>query len=378
MVAVFLAALAVINTGFAAALIVPSYVTRTVTGQIPDFAAFWAAARLAQEGSPALAYDWNSHRAVEVGGLGRDFAGWMPWHYPPPVQLMVMPLGDLALFPAMAVWLAVTGALFLWACWRILPHPAAPLAGLAAAPTALTLVNGQIGFLIAALIGLALNDLSRRPFGAGLILGLVSIKVHLVAAAPVVLIASGRWRIVAGGALGTGLLALVSWLALGGGTWEAFFASIAKTTGAFSGTGAGVQRWIMSASPFGWLRYNGIDMVPALSVQAAVALPVLWLTVRAWRAPWVSDETRAALLCFATLAVTPRLLNYDLHVLVIGALFQVRHGLRHGFAVYEHWVLAGAAIAGVLGLVMPPALTPALPLVLFLTCWQAQAAQPRA
>ena len=40
-----LAALAALNLAFAAVLIVPSYVTLTAPGQIPDFAAFWAPAR---------------------------------------------------------------------------------------------------------------------------------------------------------------------------------------------------------------------------------------------------------------------------------------------------------------------------------------------
>ena len=184
-VTLLLGALALIHLGFAAALIWPSYVTATVTGQIPDFSAFWAAGVLTLEGAPALAYDWPSHRAAQVTGLGRDFDGWMPWHYPPTAQLLVTPLGLVPLFPAMIGWLALTGALFLWTCWCILPDRNAVLAGLAAAPTALTLVNGQMGFLLAAVMGLALLQLGHNRAGAGTaagaLLALLSIKPHLVA-----------------------------------------------------------------------------------------------------------------------------------------------------------------------------------------------------
>ncbi len=364
-----LAALAALNLAFAAVLIVPSYITLAAPGQIPDFAAFWAAGRLTLEGTPALAYDWPAHRAAEVAGLGREFTGLMPWHYPPPVQLLVTPLAALPLFAAMALWVGATLALFLWTCWRILPHRNAVLAGLAAAPTALTLVNGQIGFLIAALLGLALLDLDRRPVRAGLLLGLLSLKPHLVVAVPVALIAAGRWRAVVSATATVLALAALSWAALGGATWAAFLASISDTARVFAGTGAAEQRWAMAAGSYGWLRHLGVGFGPALAAQGAVALLLLALTVRAWRAPGLTPEIKAALLCFAAVAVTPRVLNYDLHILLIGALFQTRHALKHGFYRGEQLLLAATALAAFASMLAAPGLNPALAPALFAGCW---------
>ena len=369
-----LAALAALNLAFAAVLIVPSYVTLAAPGQIPDFAAFWAAGRLTLEGTPALAYDWQAHRAAEVAGLGRAFTGWMPWHYPPPVQLAVTPLAALPLFAAMALWVGATCALFLWTCWRIVPHPNAVLAGLAAAPTALTLVNGQIGFLIAALLGLALLDLDRRPLRAGLLLGLLGLKPHLVVAVPVVLIGAGRWRAVLGGAAMVLALATLSWAALGGATWAAFIASITQTSGVFASEAG---KWTMYATLYGGARFAGLGFTPALALHAAAALAVLGLTVRAWRAPGLTPEIKAALLCFAAVAATPRVLNYDLHILLIGALFQTRHALAHGFYRGEQLLLAGAALAAFASMLAAPGLNPALALVLFAGCWLGHARAAR-
>ena len=361
-----LAALAILNVAFAAVLIVPSYVTLEVPGQIPDFAAFWAAARLALEGTPVLAYDWQAHRATEVAGLGHDFDGWMPWHYPPPVLLAVTPLGTLPLFVAMALWVGGTLGLFLWTCWRILPHPNAVLAGLAAAPTALTLINGQIGFLMAALLGLALVDLDRKPLRAGVLLGLLSFKPHLVVAVPVALIAGARCRAILMGAATTVALGLLSWAVLGADTWGAFIGSITQTSGVFSGEQG---RWLMYASPYGGLRLAGLGFHAAVVLHGGVALVVLAITVKAWRAPAVTPEIKAALICFAALIATPRVLNYDLHILVIGALFQARHALKHGFYPGEQLVLAGAALAAFVSILAAPGLNPALAPVLFIGCW---------
>ena len=367
--AALLAVLAILNIALAAALIVPSYVTLEAPGQIPDFAAFWAAARLALEGTPALAYDWDAHRVIEVTGLGHDFDGWMPWHYPPPAQLAVAPLGVLPLFAAMVLWVGGTLALYLWTCWRILPHPNAVLAGLAAAPTALTLVNGQIGFLMAALLGLALLDLERKPLRAGVLLGLLSFKPHLVVAVPVALIAGARWRAVLAGAATAAALGLLSWAVLGGDTWAAFGASITDPSRAFAETGEGTQRWEMGASVYGLLRYLGGGFGLAMALQAGLALGVLAITVKAWRSAAVTPDLKAALICYAALIATPRVLNYDLHILLIGALFQARHALAHRFFPGEQLLLAGAALAAFLSILAAPGLNPALAPVLFAGCW---------
>jgi hypothetical protein len=370
-----LAALAALNIAFAAVLIVPSYVTLAVPGQLPDFAAFWAAGAMTLEGDAALAYDWEAHRAAEVAGLGRDFNGLMPWHYPPHVQMIVTPLGALPLFPAMILWVGGTLALFLWTCWRILPQANAVLAGLAAAPTALTLVNGQIGFLMAALLGLALLNLDRRPLRAGLLLGLLSLKPHLVVAVPVPLILAGRWKAVLGGAAMTLALAALSWVLLGGETWSAFIASITRTSGVFAGEKG---KWTMYASLYGGLRFNGLGFTPALAVQGFAALAVLILTVKAWRNPATPAELRAALICFAAVVATPRVLSYDLHILVIGALFQMRHALRAGFFPGEQLLLALAALAAFLSMLAAPGANAALGVALLAGCWWGHLRRPRA
>jgi hypothetical protein len=87
----------------------------------------------------------------------------------------------------------------------------------------------------------------------------------------------------------------------------------------------------MFASLYGLERYAGIAVVPAILAHGVLGLAILGVTIAAWRSPRLNPDIKAALLCFATAAVTPRILNYDLHILVIGALFQLRHALRAGF-----------------------------------------------
>ena len=59
-------------------------------GPAVDFASFWAAGRLATGGSPALAYDIQTHRAMEMSGA--HMGGLMPFPYPPPFLFFVVPM----------------------------------------------------------------------------------------------------------------------------------------------------------------------------------------------------------------------------------------------------------------------------------------------
>ncbi len=373
--ATLLVTLAVINIGYAAALIWLAYIARDArvlasTGlPIPDFTAFWAAGRLALEGTPALAYDWQAHRAVEVAGLGHDFTNWMPWHYPPPFHLLITPFAVLPHWGAMALWCGLTLGLYLWTCWRILPDRLALLAALAAAPTAMILVNGQTGFLVGALLGLALLEIDRRPVRAGLLLGLLGFKPHLVAVIPLPLIATGRWATVAGGLAMLAILVAVSWAALGTAAWTAFLDSTTETAKVFASTGAAEQRWEMGASLYGGMRHFGAGFEASMAVHFVAALAVLVALVTAWRNPATTPDTKAALICYATLAATPRVLNYDLHILLIGALFQCRHSLAHGFYRGEQILLAVAALGAFVALLFSPGLNPVLALALFTGCW---------
>ncbi len=360
-------ALAAVNIGFAALLVWSCYAARGAAGT-PDFMAFWAAGRLTLEGTPALAYDWEAHRAVETAGLGRDWQGWMPWHYPPWVQLIVAPFAALPLWPAMAAWTGLTLALYLRTCWLILPGALGLGAALAAAPTAMMLVNGQSGFLIAALLGLGLLMLERRPAGAGILLAGLAIKPHLALGLPVALAAAGRWRAFAAAAAGVAALVALTLAVLGPETLAAFRASLTETTRVYAGDGGAVQRWHAGANLYALLSRAGVPFGPALALQGAVSLAALGLLAHAWRRG-PAPALAAALVCFATAAAAPRLLNYDLHLLVIGGLFQLRHARAAGHFRGEGAVLIAALLAAFASMLWPPGLAWALAPVLLAACW---------
>lgn len=89
-----------------------------------DFLNVWAASALVLAGEPAAVYDVGRHRAVERTALGgAPIAFYYGWHYPPLALLPIAPLAWLPYGGALALWLAATFLLALWALWPLLPKP---------------------------------------------------------------------------------------------------------------------------------------------------------------------------------------------------------------------------------------------------------------
>jgi hypothetical protein len=297
-----------------------------------DFVNVWSAGRLVLDGHPAWAYDWDIQKALQVATLGQSYDGNFAWHYPPPFLFVA---AILAGFP-------YVGAFMAWPLLSFVPYAAMmralvgrPFGWLLAAAFPALLVNaaiGQNGFLTAALVGGTLYFLPTRPLLAGLLLGLLSYKPQYGALFPLVLLATAQWRAFFSAAAVTLALALVSWLAFGTETWQAFFHWLPMFSQAFLTEGRAY--WGKMQSLFATIRLcHGSEQaawIAQWTLDAVVAVAV----VRIWRAEtayWI----KAAALATATLLVTPYLFLYDVMVLAIPVALLVRAGLNEGFWPHE-------------------------------------------
>lgn len=270
-----------------------------------DFLAYWAAAKLAVGGQPALAYDVDAHRAVEL--TAAPVEGLLPFAYPPPFLLLLAPFGLLSYPAAFAAWLAFCVAIFVLAS-----RPVAPLHYRLGHPQAIgNALIGQNGFLTSAIFIAGTTRLERAPFVGGAILGLLAFKPQLALLLPVALIAGRQWRAIAGGAMSTAVLLLTALVSLGPAAFRGFVDIMPLFTGAMS---AGRWPWNELASPFAFARHLGIQQTQALVLHALIALAATVVTWRAWRA-WRDD--RVAVLAAATLLVTPYLFTYDALLMVV-------------------------------------------------------------
>ncbi len=319
-----------------------------------DFSNVYAAGTLIWQGRPAEAYEPARQRAAEkavFGGREVPFYGWL---YPPFFFAIAFLVASLPYAWGLAIWLAASFAAYLAAMRAILPRPETLLIATAFPAVFINIGHGQNGFLTAALLGGALHWLDRRPWLAGVLIGLLAYKPQFGVLIPVALLAGGRWNTIGAAAATVAALVAVSFVTLGGGVWHAFADSMTFTqTVVLEQGGIG---WEKIQSAFSAVRMWGAGVHSAYAIQIALAL--MLAASLAWL--WQSNalfELKASALATASLLATPYVLDYDLVVLAVAIVFFVRHGMNRGFHDYEISLLAAAwivpllsrAVAGVTG-----------------------------
>ncbi|MGB9116003.1 glycosyltransferase family 87 protein [Bradyrhizobium sp.] len=330
-----------------------------------DFSNVYAAGELTWQRRPAEAYEPALQHAAEKAVFRGREVPFYGWHYPPFFFAVAFLVAAVPYAWGLSVWLVTSFAAYLAAMRAILPRSETLLIAAAFPAVFVNIGHGQNGFLTAALLGGALHLLDRRPWLAGVLIGLLAYKPQFGVLIPIALLAGGRWSTI-GAAVATivGLLAL-SFVTLGGGVWHAFMDSMTFTQTVVLEQGN--TGWEKIQSIFSAVRMWGGSVHLAYAVQ--IALAVMLAASLAWL--WHSDaafELKAAGLAVGSLLATPYVLDYDLVVLGIAIAYFARLGLNQGFRACEISLLAAAWIAPLLtrGIAHVTAIPLGLPVLLTL------------
>jgi arabinofuranan 3-O-arabinosyltransferase len=310
-------------------------------GIATDFVNVWSAGKLALEGHPALAWDWDVQKKIQVAVLGQAYVGNFAWHYPPPFLFIAAWLARFPYAVAFIGWLAVSLVPYLLMTRAIVGRPFGWLLAVAFPVVLANTMVGQNGFLTAALIGGTLYLLPTRPILSGICLGLLSYKPQYGLLFPLALIAASQWTAFITAGVVALAIAAVSWLAFGTESWQAFFHWMPMFSQAFFTEGRAT--WFKLQSVFGLTRTFGGGEHLAWALQAAMTGTVMVATVLLWRSK-ARYSLKAAGLATGTLLITPYLFLYDMMVLAIPIAWLVRIGLADGFRKYELPALGLAAL----------------------------------
>jgi len=305
-----------------------------------DFSNVYAAGQLAWQGRAADAYDPPLQHEAEKAVFGRDVP-FFGWHYPPFFLGIAFLAAALPYAWGLSLWLTASFAAYLVTLRAILPRPETWLVATAFPAVFVNIGHGQNGFLTTALLGGALHLLTRRPWLAGILIGLLAYKPQFGVMIPIALLAGGHWRTIGGAILTVAALVAISTLALGTEIWHAFVASTTFTQTVV--LEAGNTGWEKIQSIFSAVRMWGGSVAMAYSAQATLAVTLA--ATLAWL--WHSDaafELKAAALATASLLATPYVLDYDLVVLALAIAYLARLGLARGFRGFEISLLAAAWI----------------------------------
>jgi hypothetical protein len=175
-----------------------------------DFAAFYTAGKLVQQGRASAMYDRRAQWQVqqEFASAVKIRRGPLPYLRPPFEALLFLPLAHLRYSIACMLWMAVKLLIFLTIPFvlrlgRGEPEAISPglgcLLGLAFFPVTFDLLQGQDAILLLLVLSLAFTSLRRgADFYSGMFLGLGLFKFHLVLPIASVFLLRGKNRVVLG------------------------------------------------------------------------------------------------------------------------------------------------------------------------------------
>ncbi len=308
-----------------------------------DLSQVWVAGRAALAGHAPEVYAIAAHHRRIIEAFGPD-AGLYSWHYPPVFLIVAAALALLPYAGAVLAWGLLSIGLIAGALRAILGAWKPVLVGLALPPVFECLAFGQNTLLTASLLAFGLVLSERRPLLAGLLLGLVCYKPQLAVAAPLLMLAGGRWRVTLASGVSAAAAVAASVALFGFAPWGAFLRGLADTnTVIFREAWGGLA---LNASAFGAVRLVGGSIASAWAVQitvAALAAAVALGVTLARRAP----ALRHAVLLAAIPLISPYVPVYDLAVLVpAGAFFVTGARASGGLAPGERLaILALAALS---------------------------------
>lgn len=324
-----------------------------------DYLAFWSASYLALHGHAVDAYNVSVIEALQHT-IVANMAGGFPWLYPPTFLLLIFPVALVPYTLSLVLFLGLTLAAFVAVVNAIQPGKTSVLLALAFPGVARVLVSGQNSLLTAAIVGLGLVLLPRRPILAGIAFGTLCIKPQLAVLIPLALLCSREWKALTATALTAAGLSAISVACFGVDTILAFTHNMG---------------WIEHAVDSGYLTLTRVPTFFAMARQLHFPTPAAYAIqglsagmavaslVYVWLRPSAYDLRAATLVC-ATLAVTPYLLDYDLAWYGLVIAWYCRYALKHGFRRYEREWLTVLWFAPALGtLAAQPLNVPFLPLL---------------
>src|SRR5215208_1547361 len=220
--------LALISGLFVAGLVIPYLWTSSLpfdaSGHVigRDFLNTWMGGRSVFIGNPSQWFPQEPYNAALQALFGPGYP-WHCWSYPPHLLLFTWPFGLLPYLPAYVLWCALGFAVYMIAAGRG-EHRVDHLVLLALAPAVIVnIVTGQNGFFTAALLIAGLHNLDRRPILSGIFFGILTIKPQLGFLLPLMLLLTGRWRVIFAAAATTVLLFTLTALVFGAQIWSAYF-----------------------------------------------------------------------------------------------------------------------------------------------------------
>ncbi len=328
-----------------------------------DFINLWSMAKLVLSDRVSEIYRADAFMAYEQSLTGAPI-GLRLWAYPPHSLLLFWPFGLSGFYVALAAWSLLSLALLFVGARRFGFDRLETAILLTSPATLLCLYYGQTGSIATGLLLLALSARGTRdPVSIGAA-ALLTVKPQAGFLLPLLWVFQRRWLTIAATAFATLALLAMAFAFFGAEPWRDYLGDTLPTLSLLEHEGSG-PFMAMIPSAFMAVRILGgsADLADLIHAGFAVLVAAV-LVVRLWQ---IEDAgRRSALVLIATVLMTPYLHNYDLALLLCGALLVARRwqGIRGvNSLVLVAWALPHIVMAlNAAGLPISPLLI--LPLLL--------------
>jgi len=302
---------------------IPRDGTSLVVGR--DFLNFWMYGRTALTPDPGRFYDAVVYNQELATLLGENYPG-QNWSYPPSVMLPALPFGQLTYVQALLCWTLLGATWFFVVARRHLNDPRLLLALLLSPAAALCVISGQSSLVTAAMLIGIFACLDRRPIVAGVLIGLLTLKPQLGLLFPVMLLASGRWRVFVAAAVMSIAIAAVTAALFGPQVWADFVLKGLPTNNIVLTDPQGIATPFYP-TVFMNMRGVGASYALAMAVQLCFSALAVAAVIWAFRFRRDADPRLLMALFFAcSISLVPYLLSYDTLALTFAALMLLEAG----------------------------------------------------
>jgi len=267
-----------------------------------DFHTYFAAALVGLQRGWAEMYDQGLVRSVQGTLVPSQFT--QPFLSPPVDSWLAAPLTALPYGIALSIWtsvllIALVSSLGWTSSYRGLSRVAAVAVAMTPWWVLLAIYVGQVVPLVAAAVVVAWRLVKEdREVAAGLVLSVLVLKPNTALLVPFVLLAAGRWRAFAAWAAASGVVAGLSFMAVG-------LEGVSDYLGSLSRLPGGASALTLEGG-------FGLSGTVALVVRAAIVLAALGAAFTQRGRPGLAMAIGA----IASLLTAPYLHNSDLCVLV--------------------------------------------------------------
>ena len=298
------------------------------------------------------------------------------WSYPPSYLLVALPFGLLPPVVGVLCYDALT-LLILFAALRACGFGRRFCAAILFCPAAFaSLYDHTNGALFAAFLVAGLFLAETRPYFAGVLIGLLTMKPQLGLLIPVFWLARGNWRSIFAAALTAASLVAVSSWAFGWQSWVMFATKVMPFMSYvlvhLTSKVQGGRAMIMSV--FSLAQQLGLGLIAAKALQVAATVGAVLLAAVLGRARDIPMPLLvAALLLLATLA-TPYIWFYDMIPASLAVALLAQDGVRNGFRPGELAVFTGLwitpGIASQLAALGLPSFAPVFVVLTLICLWK--------